>query len=198
MLRLIHNQTVLGPVLIDDIDDGLPNKTKHRLGSMANPDAYARGGYANEPKQKCYIPYYKPGDQTIQGYIDLRETQRVMHSYGKGKISGFSQAGLIQVVQFVHTDLATPTVASGVLAGDLTITGTKLLSLIPNESYVIITGTGAVTLSRTTILAAGGTAAFTDTNIVIPAALIPGVVVATSSVQVQADDNTSTPAVAVT
>lgn len=198
MLRLIHNQTVLGPVLIDDIDDGLPNKTKHRLGSMANPDAYARGGYANEPKQKCYVPYYKPGDETIQGYIDLRETQRVLHSYGKGKISGFRQAGLIQVVQFAHTDLATPTVASGVLVGDLTITGTKLLSLTPNESYVVITGTGAVTLSRTTILAAGGTAAFTDTNIVIPAALIPGVVVATSFVQVTADDNTSTPAVAVT
>lgn len=203
MLRLIHNQTVLGALLVDDIDDGLPNKTKHRLGSMANPDAYARDGYANEPKQPCYIPFNKPGSTTIPGYIDLRETERVVHSAGKGKIKGLSTVpAKITVVNFVITDLATPTVAPGGAvsgvpgAGDLTITGTKFLSLTPNESYVVITGTGAVTLSRTAILAAGGVAAFTDTSIVIPAALILGVVPVTSFVQVTADDNT-TPAVVV-
>ena len=30
MLRLIHNQTVAGGILINDIDDGLPNKTAKR------------------------------------------------------------------------------------------------------------------------------------------------------------------------
>jgi len=202
MLRLIHNQTVLGPILIDDIDDGLPNKTKHRLGSMADPDHYARDGYANEPKQPCYVPYYKPGNQAIQGYIDIRETERVVHSAGKGKIDGMRRGGLIQVVQFVITDLGTPTVSVADLgtpgAGDVTITGTKLLSLTPNESYVVFTGTGAITLSRATILLAGGIAAFTDTSIVIPAALVPAVALTTTFCQVLSDDHTSTPAVALT
>jgi hypothetical protein len=195
MLRLIHNQTVLGPILIDDIDDGLPNKTVHRLGSMADPDHYARDGYAIKDKQKCYIPYYKPGNQTVQGYIDIRETERVTHSSGKGKIDGMRRAGLIQVVQFVKTDLAVPVLTNAQLdvpgAGDLTITGTKLLSLTPDISTVILTGAGAVVLTMTQILAAGGVAAFTDTSIVIPAALVPGITAPGTAAQVNADDKNS-------
>jgi hypothetical protein len=80
MLRLIHAQTVQGALLVDDIDDGLPNKTAHRLGSVADPNAYARDGYANKPKQSCYIPRVKPTDATIPGYIDLEESTRVLPS----------------------------------------------------------------------------------------------------------------------
>lgn len=72
-------------------------------------------------------------------------------------------------------------------AGDLTLTGTSFLSTAPATSSVIITGTGAVTLTRAAILAAGGVAAFTETSVVIPAALVPGIAATTSSAQVQAD-----------
>jgi hypothetical protein len=203
MLRLIHNQTVSGAILVDDIDDGLPNKPVHRLGSTADPKAYVRDGYANKPKQPCYIPRVKATNPAIPGYIDLEQTDRVMLSAGRGKISKLStavppNAPLISVVSFVASDLATPAITTpggadlgtpGV--GDLTISGTKFLSLTPNESIVTITGTGAVTLTQAQIIdpIVGGT--FTDTAIFVPAILIPGVVITNSFAMVTADDNDS-------
>ena len=191
MLRLIHKQVNHGAILIDDIDDGLPNKTVHRLGSVADPKAYARDGYANKAKQPCYIPYAKPTDATIPGYIDIFETDRVVHSAGKGKIFGLSKALLIDVVTFSEADKGNPatTLAAIGVLGDLTITGTKMLSLTPNYTSVVITGTGAVTLTQAQIVAGGGT--ISDTSIVIPAALVPGIAVATSFVVVTADDLSS-------
>jgi hypothetical protein len=204
MLRLIHNQVNLGALLVDDIDDGLPNKTAHRLGSVADPKAYVPDGYANKPKQPCYIPYNKhlAGviDPTLPGFIDVFETERVTHSAGKGKIYGLAQAtsqrpALITVVSFVEADLTTPVVTNaviGVVPADLTITGTGFLSLTPNDSTVYITGTGAVApLTRLAILAAGGTAAFSDTSIVIPAALVPAIASPGTFVQVKSDDKLS-------
>ena len=76
MLRLIHAQTGLGGIVIDDIDDGLPNKEVHRLGSTADPKAYPRDGYANSPKQPCYIPYANPSNTAQAGYIDLSACNR--------------------------------------------------------------------------------------------------------------------------
>ncbi len=193
MLRLIHNQTTQGAILVDDIDDGLPNKTAHRLGSTADPKAYDRDGYANSTKQKCYVPRTKPSDATIQGYIDLKQTDRVTLSAGKGKIKKLKDAGLITVVSLTTADLAAPTVASGVLdtpsAGDVTITGTNMLSVSPNFTTVTFTGTGAVALTQTQITTGGGTVS--NTSIVIPAALIPSVVVTATSVKVRADDQNS-------
>ncbi len=54
---------------------------------------------------------------------------------------------------------------------------------------MIITGTGAVTLTQAQITLGGGT--ISATSIFIPAALIPGVVVVASSAQVRADDQLS-------
>ncbi len=191
MLRLIHSQATPGPIRVDDIDDGLPNKTAHH--AAADPKAYARDGYANAPKQPSYVPYSKASDTSIAGYIDLQETDRVTYSAGKGKISKLVTAGHISVVSFVAADLATPVVTGAVTdtpgAGDLTITGTKFLSIAPNTSSVIITGTGAITLTLAQILVGLGT--FTETSIVIPAALIPGVDSTVSSVKVRADDHNS-------
>lgn len=191
MLRLTHTQTVQGAHLVDDIDDGLPNKTAHRLGSESDPKAYARDGYANSPKQKCYVPRTKLTDVTIPGYIDLYETQRVLHSAGKGKIQGLNRAGLITVTQFQETDLATPAATTAVLnvGVDLTISGSKFVSLAPDISSVIITGTGAKTLTQSQITLGGGT--FADASIVIPAGLIVGVAAGTSFIKVLADNNTS-------
>ncbi len=195
MLRIIHSQTVQGPIRIDDIDDGLPNKQVHRLGSSGDPKAYARDGYANADKQKSYVPRVKAGEVTIPGYIDLRETSRVALSAGKGKISKLKQAGLITTVSFVPSDIVTPNVSGGTRdspgTGDLTLTGTGFLSVSPDISTVRVFGTGVgdVTLTSTQILAgAGGT--FTNTSIVIDTLLIPGLQ-AGNSVIVRADGRVS-------
>jgi hypothetical protein len=193
MLRLIHNQTVQGPVLVDDIDDGLPNKTAHRLGSTGDPKAYDRDGYANYPKQSCYVPRVKATDTTIQGYIDVKQTDRVTLSAGKGKIQKLKNAGLITVVSFTTADVVAPVVSAGAIdtpgVGDVTITGTDMLSLSPNITKVIFTGTGAVTLTQSQITTGGGT--ISNTSIFIPAALVPGVAATTTSVKVRADDQDS-------
>jgi hypothetical protein len=194
MLRLIHNQTVASPLLVDDIDDGLPNKQTHRLGSTANPKAYDRDGYANAPKQPCYIPQTKPTDPSIAGYIDLAQTERVLFSAGKGKIQKLSAAGFVTVVSFTMADVAAPVVTNAQLgvpgAGDVTITGTGFVSLAPNSSTVEVTGTGGpLTLTQAAIVAGGGT--LSDTSIFIPAALVAGVAAVTTFVKVVADDQDS-------
>lgn len=190
MLRLIHTQKASGSILIDDIDDGLPNKTVHRLGSNGDPKAYDRDGYANTPKQPCYVPRLKPTDPTVVGYIDLKQTERVTLSAGKGKIKKLQDAGYLSVVSFVEADLATPVLATGVLAAALTLTGANFTSLGPDSSSVFITGTGGpLTLTQAAILAAGG--AFTDASITIPLAMIPGVVAVTSFATVIADNKPS-------
>lgn len=201
MLRLVHTQTVQGALLVDDIDDGLPNKLTHRLGSTGDPKAYKRDGYANEPKQKCYIPRVKPTDSTIAGYIDLNETPRVQMSAAQGKIAGLTRAGKITVVSFIASDLTTPVITNAVVAspgaGDITITGTNFLSVAPNISKVRLFGAGVgdITLTRTQILLGTG-GAFTNTSIVIDTLLAPSLA-AGDSVIVTADDNASNTFVAV-
>jgi hypothetical protein len=195
MLRLIHNQTVQGAILVDDIDDGLPNKEVHRLGSTADPKAYVRDGIIGKPKQPCYIPRTQAnnGFPLVAGYIDLKGTQRVTLSAGKGKIYGLQHAPtpLISVVSFVASDLIEPTLTLANLGapgvGDLTLTGTKFLSVQPDVTTVIITGTGAVTLTATQILAAVG-GVVTATSIVIPASLITTVATTTSFAQVLSNE----------
>lgn len=209
MLRLIHNQTIAGPIFVDDIDDGLPNKNVHRLGSTADPKAYPRDGYANKAKQPAYVPRTKKypvitaGEPAwyagVPGYIDVEQTPRVNLSAGKGKIFKLAQSGatnypLITVVSFVPADLATPVVTGatiGVIPADLTIVGTGFASLTPDYSSVIITGAGGKTLTQMQILAAGGTAQFTDLLIVIPAALVPAIASPGSFVQIFSDDKLS-------
>lgn len=67
--------------------------------------------------------------------------------------------------------------------GDVTITGFGLGDEEVYETQVKFTGTGAKVLPHEIITNAGGTIA--PTSIVIPAALIPGVVATTTSVQVR-------------
>ena len=197
MFRLIHNQSshTPGAIFVDDIDDGLPNKEVHRLGSTADPNAYERDGYANKSKQPAYIPrtkLYPVADPTIQGYIDLNQTKKVNLSAGKGKIKKLQQAGFITVVSFVASDLIAPHITGAVLGvgpADITVTGTKFLSLTPNFSLVTLTGNGAAVITQAQILTAGGT--FNDTTIVIPAALCGGTTSPGTAVVVTADDKNS-------
>lgn len=192
MLRLVHTQIVQGPVLVDDIDDGLPNKQYHRLGSTADPKAYVRDGIIGKPKQPCYVPRTQAnnGFPLIPGYINLDRTQKVTLSEGKGKIYGLVDAGYIYKVNFVAPAIIAPTLATAAInvpgAGDLTLTGTTFVSIRPDITTVIITGTGAVTLTAAQIVSGGGSVG--ATSIVIPAALVPGIAAVTSFAQVLANE----------
>jgi hypothetical protein len=86
-------------------------------------------------------------------------------------------------------------------AGVLTLTGAAgrggfFESIVPMAGFttytssVVLTGTGAVTVTQAAILGAGGT--FTDNLIVIPAVLIPGVAIGTTFAQVKATNMLST------
>lgn len=187
MLRVIHAQTQLTKLLIDDIDDGLPNKTSHRV--LGDPHAAQRDGYASRPKQECYVPLWHDPDQTIFGFIDLNETQAVLLSAGKGKIAKMKDLGWVYVNQFNPISLQPPVIVTASLAGDLTITGQNFESIVPVFSTVVITGLGAVTLTQNDILGNGGT--FNSNTIVIPGALIPGVASGASSVMIYANDQDS-------
>lgn len=198
MLRLIHTQTQQGALLVDDIDDGLPNKTAHRMGSVADPNAYARDGYANKPKQPVYIPRVKPTDTTIAGYIDLEESARVLHSAGGGKILGMQAAGLVTVVSFVEGDLAAPVVTGAALAaGDLTIDGTGFASVSPEITTVQMWGATvggteaapAITLTTAQIIAVPPGAA-SGVQIIVDATLL-GALAIGDNVTVRADAQTS-------
>lgn len=195
MLRLIHTQTTQGALLVDDIDDGLPNKFTHRLGSTGDPKAYKRDGYANEPKQPVYVPLNNPADTSLAGFIDLNETQKVLLSAGGGKIAGLVAAGLITVVSFDASDLDAPAISTATIdapaAGDVTIAGTGFLSVAPNITSVRAFGAGVgdVTLTMSQIVAVAP-GAVTDTSIVIDSTLLPGLT-AGDSVTVTSDDQTS-------
>lgn len=191
MLRLIHTQTTSGAILVDDIDDGLPNKTAHRLGSTADPKAYVRDGYANVPRQPCYIPRVKAANPVIAGYIDLEQTDRVTLSADKGKIKGLQLAGLITVVSFNKSDIVTPNVSGATLdapaAGDVTIAGTGFLSVAPEITSVRLAGAGVgdVTLTKTQIEAVAP-GLVTNTSIVIDSTLIAALALG-DTIQVFAD-----------
>ncbi len=200
MLRLIHNQTVQGGILVDDIDDGLPNKEVHRLGSTANPKAYERDGYANKPKQPCYIPFSRAnyGFPTIQGYIDVQQTNRVTLSSGKGKIYKLSlpSVGLITVVSLTESQIVAPVIIGAVPhAEPVVIGGTTFLSVEPDISTVTFAqGTGSVvaplTFTSAQILGAVG-GIFTATSISIPASLFTSAPSAGNTVFVTANEQNS-------
>lgn len=207
MIRLTHSQTTAGPLAVTDIDDGLPNKTAHSLtappgkdqrdGSVGSSATKGTQAGVNQLKQKCYVPRVKAGT-ALAGYIDLKETDRVLMSVNKGVIAGLKAANLLTVTSFQDSDVAAPTVTSMRLdlpgAGDITITGTNLTSLAPDLTSVAFTGSGAVTLTQTQITGGGGTVG--ATSIVIPAALVPGVADTATFGTVTADNQTATGTVA--
>jgi len=203
MLRLTHTQVAQGPLLINDIDPRTAHKTAKRLegdpkkynrdgNGLSGPDTSTKPG-VNYPKQKCYVPRTKPGDATVAGYIDILESDAVLMSQSRGTIKGLQTAGHLTVTSFTTADVAAPVLTTADLdtpgAGDLRLTGTGFLSLAPNTTTVYLTGTGAITLTQAQIL--GGLGTITDTQIDIPAALIPGVAVTVTSAQVKADDQLS-------
>ena len=198
MLRLIHNQTVQGAILVDDIDDGLPNKEVHRLGSLGNPKAYERDGYANKPKQPCYVPYSHtaPNGSSSAGFITLQQTNKVTLSSGTGKISKLVKAGLLtELSGLTQSQFAVPLVSASVHGSPTTITGTTFLSVAPDVTSVTYSkGAGATlpvpsTLTAAQIITAGGTV--TATSISIPAAAFTTAPVVGNGVYVTSNENNS-------
>ena len=205
MLRLVHSQTIVGAIVVDDIDDGLPNKTAYRLGSSADPKAYRRDGAAGAAKQACYLPYSRTtvGFPTIAGYINLQQTESVVLSAGKGKISKLALAPasggtpLLSVVSLVAADIIRSVVsAMAHVAANLQIDGTTLTSVTPDITTVTLAkGAAATTPSpavwtTAAIVAAGGSVA--ATQILIPWAAFTGQVpVALNTVVVQANELSS-------
>jgi hypothetical protein len=191
---------------VDDIDDGLPNKEVHRLGSTSDPKAYERDGYANKPKQSCYVPYSQAnkGFPTVAGYINVNQTDRVTRSAGKGKIFKLSKTvgqggpGLITVVSFTASQIAKPNITGGTTTsggGPVTVTGTTFLSVQPDITTVTFaTGTGGTTpapatLTAAQIVTAGGTV--TGTAISIPGTAFTTIPAVGNTVTVAANEQTS-------
>lgn len=101
--RLVHQQAELGPMLVDDIEDGLP---REELGVYF--------------KQDVYIPYYFQSfgngevvvDETRNGFVDLVPSDKVELSRDRGTIKGLEDAGLISVVEFTESDLDAPSIST--------------------------------------------------------------------------------------
>lgn len=208
MIRLVHNQTVSGPLLVDDIDDGLPNKEVHRLGSLGDPKQYERDGYANKPKQPCYIPFSHtaPNGSAVAGYITVQQTNRVTLSQSKGKIAKLSTTApagpgsanfplLTVVTGITAAQLVAPVVTAAVHGDPASITGTTFLSVAPDiTSVTFAQGTGATapapaTLTSAQIVAAGGSVS--GTAISIPAAAFTTAPVLNNTVFVTANEKNS-------
>jgi hypothetical protein len=90
-IRLVHQQQVVGNLLIADIDSGLPNE----------PFGIYR-------KQPVYLPYYHTFfggdgmvhvDRDVPGHIDLVLSDKVKLSADRGVIKGFEDSSLISVVE---------------------------------------------------------------------------------------------------
>ena len=89
-----------------------------------------------------------------------------------------------------------PTVASFgigdsvILDGDLTISGANLFSYGIDQTEVIVTGDGAKVIGESDILGGGGSVDEDGSQIVVPAALLPGVTIGTSFVRVRVNGQT--------
>lgn len=183
MLRVIHSQSEDGLIILSDIEDGVRFNSRHIL------DAAKRAAL----KQEVLVPFYNPDDMTQPGFVDLVESDNVLLSADHGAIKGLIDNGLATVQIFDPSDLSTPNITTAdldtPLASELTVSGTGFLSIPPDVSKLVLTGTGAVTLTRADVIAGSGT--WTDTSIYVPAALIPGVAVTVTSATVTADGNDS-------
>jgi hypothetical protein len=204
MIRLIHNQTVQGSILCDDIDDGLPNKEVHRLGSLGDPKAYERDGYANKPKQPCYVPYSHtaPNGSIVAGFITLQQTNKVTQSAASGKISKLVLAGLLtEVSSLTAAQFAVPDITASAHGVDpVVVTGTTFLSVLPDITTISFTqGTGASAPTNatggpavfTTAQVHAGSGTFNGTTFSIPAAMFTQVPVVNNLVTVTSNEQNS-------
>lgn len=169
------------PIVIPDGDRGLVLK-----GSSYR-------AFGEVPKQDVYIPFRNVLFPSLAGFIDLFLTNRVIGSRADGVISRLLAEGLVTSVVLDTADLAAPVIVTADVdtptPGDVSIGGSNFESVSPLESEVRF-ASPAATFTKTAILGAGG--AFSDTAIVIPAAIVPpGSTLGGTTVQVFADGQLS-------
>jgi hypothetical protein len=180
MLRVIHSQSKVGTVVLSDIEDGCRFNSRHIL------DASKRAAM----KQKVVIPFSDPLFPAQAGYVDLIDTDNVLLSANHGCLSGLATAGLVTIQVFSPTAKSVPAItAASIAGGNLTITGTYMVSLLPDVSSLVVTGAGARTLTATQVTGGGGT--WTDTSVVVPMTMLTGMTSVTSTVAIVADRNSS-------
>lgn len=172
-IRLVHNQTTQGPLLLTDVDSGLPNE--------------AFGIYRKQP---VYLSYHLKQfnglevveDTTTAGFVDLVPSDKVKLSCANGVIAGMEAAGLLTVIDIPTGAIDAPTISaatfdsdgdatSGADDGEVVITGTNFTSFAPDTTTVTLdTAGGPVTLTWADIDADGGSS-ISSTSIVIAASL---------------------------
>lgn len=142
LVRVIHKQVIKpglsrsGSILLDKID--------RCQGNCENPP------YAQNRKQKVYVPFSDPLSPTNAGFTDLVETDEVLLAadHPKGVIAGLVARGHVDAVKFQSNLIATPVVTNAQAntpGGSFTVTGTTFASLLPTTTRVIVNNAGAIT-----------------------------------------------------
>lgn len=172
-VRVVHQQLTKKSILLDKIDRAQGNFE----------------GYAQATKQKIYVPHSGVLDPSVKGYVDLAKTSEVALALeSSGSIGGLVALG--QVTQTTIDDVNTvlSTVTNAVFAtGKLTITGTKMLSIAPDVTRVLVTNDAGVTQTVTVFDSNSGT------SLVVDDGSITGTPAAGWKVRVQANGKTSLP-----
>jgi len=161
LVRVVNAQTLpeglggeKGSILLDKIDQ-----------SQGHSDSPP---YAQISKQMIYVPFRNPNDVNVNGYTDLVQTDEVMlQAEADGSIGGLANTTparvTVAVVDSVLLTTSTLTNAqAGVPASNSTYTGTTLLSVTPDVTYLELTNavggiqvldqTSFVSISATTIV----------------------------------------------
>ncbi len=173
LVRIIHNQQTLGPLVVWDIEDGMPRKELAYL-----------------YKQPVYVDYSDPTNSTLPGHVDLVPTGKVLQSIQNGQLASYLAKNYIQPPIYISSGtIEAPVIATATTGNSsLAIVGNDFISVSPYTTTVTFTGAGATTLTDIQITSAGGT--ITTTQMEIPNSLISGVTTG-SSVTIGANDHIS-------
>lgn len=172
-VRVVHQQLTKKSILLDKIDRAQGNFE----------------GYAQATKQKIYVPYAGALDATTKGYVDLEKTSEVLLALEPaGTIGGLVALGQVTQATIDDVNTALSTVTNAVFStGKLTVTGTKMLSVAPDVTRVLVTNGSGVTQTVTVFDSNSGT------SLVIDDDSITGTPAAGWKVRVQANGKTSLP-----
>lgn len=182
LVRVIHKQVKkpsfanTGSILLDKIDTS--------QGNSSSPP------YAQNRKQKVYVPYQDATTPSFAGYIDLVQTDNVKLSVENpnGVLFQLEVRGHVDVFTFQSNLIATPVVSTAVAtAGDVTITGTTFLSVLPTLTSVLVSPPGGPVQS----VPQANFSVHNATTITILDANIAGTIVAGWTVQVFANNKLS-------
>lgn len=165
LIRLLHTQSTEGPLLVTDIESGLPNE---RFGI-----------YRKQPG--VYVPYFRTFfnqdglvtvDRTTAGFVDLVPSDKAIASLDRGVIAKFVEKGFVTATEIPSGALNVPEITS--IAGDgvdtapgdeVVLAGLRFTSFAPDTTSVSITD-GTTTLTFTE---GDANVTFTDTEITIAA-----------------------------